>query len=264
MSHTDITLTPQDAYVLARAIVGLLYDGVPLSPLTGLLLAHLDPQMPDDLQILRRVLGQQLMLEVLRVDPDAAPPEAPFRNTDLNIVPDLPEDARLTEAQIKEASSVGTWLDDYVRWAGTAANETPLNFHIGAGLYLAAIAVGRRLYIQTPWRQQVFSNLDIMIVAVSTYYRKSVGLSLANEVARPTHDYAAARITGELQVDARRCAAAKFLRHPQVGSCPSAVGRHISTSASSTANAKAIAWRCGLMVIAASANATHTTISLTG
>jgi len=184
MSHAEITLTPQDAYVLARAIVGLPYDGVPLSPLTGLLLAHLDPQMPDDLQILRRVLGQQLMLEVLRVDPDAAPPEVPFRNTDLNIVPDLPEDARLTQAQIKEASSVGTWLDDYVRWAGTAANETPLNFHIGAGLYLAAIAVGRRLYIQTPWRQQVFPNLYIMIVAVSTYYRKSAGLSLANEVAR--------------------------------------------------------------------------------
>ncbi|MEO1667646.1 MAG: DUF3987 domain-containing protein [Chloroflexota bacterium] len=184
MTHADITLTPQDAYVLARAIVGLPYDGVPLSSITGLLLAQLDPQMPEDLNILRRVLGQQVMLEILRVDPGADPPEAPFRSTDLNIVPDLPESARLSDTQRDSASSVGGWLDDYVAWAGQAANETPLNFHVGAGLYLAAIAVGRRLYIQTPWRQQVFPNLYIMIVAVSTYYRKSAGLSLANEVAR--------------------------------------------------------------------------------
>ncbi|TVR25026.1 MAG: DUF3987 domain-containing protein, partial [Anaerolineaceae bacterium] len=121
---------------------------------------------------------------ILRVDPQSPPPETPFRSTDLNVVPQLPDDARLADAQIAQAGTVGTWLDDYLRWAGDAANETPLNFHLGAGLYLAAIAVGRRLYIQTPWRQQVFPNLYIMIVAVSTYYRKSAGLSLAAEVAR--------------------------------------------------------------------------------
>jgi hypothetical protein len=37
---------------------------------------------------------------------------------------------------------------------------------------------------QYSWRQSVFPNLYIMIVAVSTYYRKSAGLSLASEVAR--------------------------------------------------------------------------------
>lgn len=181
---TRIELTAQDTYVLARALVGLPYDGVPLSPITGLLLAHLDPKQPEDVHILRRVLGQQLMLDILRVDPEGTPPETPFRSADLNIVPELPENARLTMDQVNEASHIGRWLDDYLRWAGNAANETPLNFHLGAGLYLAAIAVGRRLYIQTPWRQQVFPNLYIMIVAVSTYYRKSAGLSLAAEVAR--------------------------------------------------------------------------------
>jgi hypothetical protein len=130
------------------------------------------------------VLGQELLREVLAVDPNAPAPKQPERTTDLNIVPELPEAARLSSEQIRQAQSVGKWLDDYLRWAGSAANETPLNFHLGAGLYLAAIAVGRRLYIQTPWRQQVFPNLYIMIVAVSTYYRKSAGLSLAAEVAR--------------------------------------------------------------------------------
>jgi hypothetical protein len=181
---SKIDLTPQDAYILARALVGLPFDGIPLSSITQLLLAHLDPKAPEDVQILRRILGQDMMLEILRVDPDAAPPELAFRNTDLNIVPELPETVRLSQEQLEEAQQVGKWLDDYVRWAATSANETPLNFHIGAGLYLAAIAVGRRLYIQTPWRQQVFPNLYIMVVAISTYYRKSAGLSLANEVAR--------------------------------------------------------------------------------
>src|SRR5690606_12820659 len=103
------------------------------SPITGLLLAHLDPQQPEDVQILRRVLGQQLMLDILRVDPESSPPETPFRSADLNIVPELPDDARLTDAQIAQAQTVGKWLDDYLHWAGSAANETPLNFHLGAG-----------------------------------------------------------------------------------------------------------------------------------
>lgn len=178
------TLSPHDTYILARALVGLSWDGVPLSPAVGLLLAHLDPNVPDDMRFLRKVLGQELLREVLAVDPNAPAPELPHRAADLNIVPELPESARLSPEQIKQAQTVGVWLDDYLRWAGSAANETPLAFHLGAGLYLAAIAVGRRLYIQTPWRQQVFPNLYLMVVAVSTYYRKSAGLSLAAEVAR--------------------------------------------------------------------------------
>ena len=181
---TRIELTPHDTYVLARALVGLSWDDIPLSSAVGLLLAHLDPNVPEDMRFLRKVLGQELLREVLAVDPNAPAPELPHRAADLNIVPELPENARLSSEQIKQAQTVGTWLDDYLRWAGSAANETPLAFHLGAGLYLAAIAVGRRLYIQTPWRQQVFPNLYLMVVAVSTYYRKSAGLSLASEVAR--------------------------------------------------------------------------------
>jgi Protein of unknown function (DUF3987) len=184
MSETKFTLPPQDAYGLARALVGLPWEGVALSPAVALLLAHLDPNVPDDLRFLRKVLGQELLRAVLAVDPNAPPPELPQRAADLNIVPELPAAAKLTDMQLQEAAGVGRWLDDYVRWAGSAANETPMAFHLGSGLYLAAIAVGRRLYIHTPWRQQVFPNLYLMVVAVSTYYRKSAGLSLAAEVAR--------------------------------------------------------------------------------
>lgn len=38
---------------------------------------------------------------------------------------------------------------------------------------LAVVALGRRLYIHILWRKLVFPNLYLMLVAVSTYYRKS-------------------------------------------------------------------------------------------
>lgn len=184
MTSKTYILTPHDAYVLARALVGLDWNGIPLSPVTGLLLAQLDPTTAEDAKILRRILGQDLLLEILKVDPNAEPPAVRQESRDLNVVPPLPETAQLGLEELNQASEVGQWLDDYVDWAGTAANETPLAFHQGAGLYLVAVAIGRRLYVQTPWRQKVFPNLYLMAVAVSTYYRKSAGLSLAQEVAR--------------------------------------------------------------------------------
>jgi len=181
---TAYVLTPQDAYILARALVGMDWSDVPLSPATALLLAQLDPTTAEDTKILRRILGQELLLEILKVDPNSDPPQVASRTRDLNIVPELPESLQMTNRKLDGAANVGLWLNDYVEWAGSAANETPLSFHQGAGLYLIAMAIGRRLYVQTPWRQKVFPNLYLMIVAVSTYYRKSAGLSLAQEVAR--------------------------------------------------------------------------------
>jgi hypothetical protein len=180
---TRLSLSSQDAYALARALVGLTWDHLAPSPAVELLLRNLDVTQPDDLRFLRKLLGTDLLLDVLRVDPDAPPPAQEIAS-DFHHIPELPPSARLTDDQLQSAAKVGRWLNDYVHWAGTAANETPLAFHNGAGLYLAAVAVGRRLYIHTPWRQQVFPNLYLMLVAVSTYYRKSAGLNLAAEVAR--------------------------------------------------------------------------------
>ena len=123
---STFTLSPQDAYGLARALVGMSWDSLQLSPAVGLLLAHLDPTVPDDLRFLRKVLGQELLRAVLAVDPNAPPPPLPQRAADLNIVLELPASAKLTDAQLQQAAGVGQWLNDYVRWAGSAANETPL------------------------------------------------------------------------------------------------------------------------------------------
>jgi len=181
----EANLSPHDTYVLARALVGLDWHDLPCSPLTRLILSHVDISVPDDLAALRRLLGPEGLRVILSVDPETPLPEDyRQRSSDVNTVPDLPESARLTPEQQEQAAGVGRWLDDYVAWASTAANETPLRFHEGAGLWLGALAIGRRLYVHTPWRQRVFPNLYIMSVAVSTYYRKSAGLNLAHDLAR--------------------------------------------------------------------------------
>ena len=177
-------LTAHDLHALARAFLDLPWQTDGLNPAIQLLLTHFDANRTDEVRTLRRLLGPEILQQILAVDPHAPMPEPPQRNASLAIVPELPASACLSESQQAETASVGRWLDDYIAWAGAAANETPLTFHTGAGLYLAAVAVGRRLYVQTPWRQQVFPNLYLMLVAVSTYYRKSAGLSLAAELAR--------------------------------------------------------------------------------
>ncbi len=182
MSEGRTVLSRADAYALARAMVGLSWADVPVSSLLAAILAGLNLNVAADMALLRRLLGAGLLRQVVAENPNAPLPTD--RDNEVNVVPPLDANAQLTIEQEQEARSVGQWVTDYIAWSGASANETPLIFHEGAALYLAAVAIGRRLFINTPWRQQVFPNLYVMIVAVSTYYRKSAGLSLAGEVAR--------------------------------------------------------------------------------
>jgi hypothetical protein len=180
----EVKLSAQDAYVLARAFVNKEWQGLPCSPLARLLLTNTNMAVPDEVDTLRKLLGSEALHVIMKVNPEGSPPITQLRSGDVNTVPELPPAAHLTSDQITQAADAGQWLDEYVDWASHAANETPLRFHEGAGLWLAALAIGRRLYIHTPWRQKVHPNLYIMLVAVSTYYRKSAGLNLAHDLAR--------------------------------------------------------------------------------
>ena len=76
------------------------------------------------------------------------------------------------------------WLAQYMDWAGTTGNQTPMIFHQAAGLWLLATAVGRRLYGEAPWGVKIYPNLYLMLVAGTTFYRKSTAYKLAEQVAR--------------------------------------------------------------------------------
>lgn len=84
----------------------------------------------------------------------------------------------------KEQNTLPDWLERYSKWAGTSGNQTPMIFHQAAGLWLLATAVGRRLYGEAPWGIRIYPNLYMMLVAGTTFYRKSTAYKLAEGVAR--------------------------------------------------------------------------------
>jgi hypothetical protein len=77
-----------------------------------------------------------------------------------------------------------SWLQQYMDWAGATGNQTPIIFHQAAGLWLLSTAIGRRLYGEAPWGVKLYPNLYLMLVAGTTFYRKSTAYKLAEQVAR--------------------------------------------------------------------------------
>jgi hypothetical protein len=96
---------------------------------------------------------------------------------------ELPTDAPRDEPSAQPLK-LPDWLERYMAWAGATGNQTPLIFHQAAGLWLLATAVGRRLYGESPWGVRIYPNLYLMLVAGTTFYRKSTAYKLAESVAR--------------------------------------------------------------------------------
>jgi hypothetical protein len=137
------------------------------------------------------VCGTKLAKDIcqqLNIDPDLlgglvdknTPPDITVANTkiNLNTIPLEPE------ASEKVNYRLPSWLEQYMDWAGKTGNQTPMIFHQAAGLWLLSTAIGRRLYGNAPWGVKLYPNLYLMLVASTTYYRKSTAYKLAEQVAR--------------------------------------------------------------------------------
>lgn len=182
-------LNPVEAYLLACALVGK--DTPPLegvSPAVQIVVNllkihklgfnHLRDFLPDE----------SLRQQILSIDPHSEPPTLtpPGQKS---TIPALPANVQLKPEQIQQAGQTGQWLASYVEAVGKIANQTPISFHQGAALWLAALTIGRRVKINTPWGQTVYPNFYIMNIAPSTYYRKSTGFNLAQKIVRENLPY---------------------------------------------------------------------------
>ncbi|MBI5928544.1 MAG: bifunctional DNA primase/polymerase [Chloroflexi bacterium] len=110
-------------------------------------------------------IPSETKLSSIALPPSTPPPSEPSQGFAMN-------DLKLPE-----------WLKLYVEWAGATGNQTPLSFHLAAGLWLLSVAVGRRLYGAAPWGVKIFPNLYLMLIAATTYYRKSTAYKLAEGIA---------------------------------------------------------------------------------
>jgi len=114
---------------------------------------------------------------VFQADPagDAPQPDAPQPDA-----PELPAYARL---EYDPASGAGAWLDRYTTQARAVSPMTPLLFHESAALWLAGVAIARRLVLPLAFGD-IYPNLFVLWLAPTTLYRKSTGLNFARDLAR--------------------------------------------------------------------------------
>lgn len=80
-------------------------------------------------------------------------------------------------------ASAGIWISQYVSYARSVSPMTPDLFHESAALWLASVAIARRLVLPMSFGE-IYPNLFIVWLAETTLYRKSTALNIARNLAR--------------------------------------------------------------------------------
>ncbi len=120
-----------------------------------------------------------LAREVLAADPSTPPPALP--TTQLSGVPELPDEARLPASAERDASTIGNWLNEYLRYAAQKSPSTPMLFHEAAGLFAGGLAIARRLRVPMA-HEDIWPNLYILLVAPTTLYAKSICVRILTDL----------------------------------------------------------------------------------
>ena len=96
-------------------------------------------------------------------------------------VPPLAVECEPTDKQAAAAERAGAWLDEFTKWTDRRADRSPHEFNEAAGVWLAGLAVARRLVLRLG-HGDIYPNLYLLGVAPTTLYAKSVSLDCAAEV----------------------------------------------------------------------------------
>lgn len=189
---SDYTPSRFEACALAKIIDGQPMNGYfdRLTPeaqeLAGAILAEPSPTRRAaafDAALAGLSNGPAIRAAVVAADPGADLDElAPKPQPDPGSgdMPELPESARLDPAL---GADVCPWLDLYTDYARKVSPMTPAIFHESAALWLACVAIARRLMLPMPYGE-IYPNLFIAWVANSTLYHKTTALNVARAAAR--------------------------------------------------------------------------------
>jgi Protein of unknown function (DUF3987) len=91
-------------------------------------------------------------------------------------------DLRAAKMRMGEALPDSGWLADYLR-AVTPLTDAPVEFHLASGLAALSAAVGNHLFA-VHWGQNVFPHLWTVLVAPSSFWRKSTSINQAEGLLR--------------------------------------------------------------------------------
>lgn len=91
-------------------------------------------------------------------------------------------DLRAAKVRMGEALPDDGWLHDYLM-AVTPLTDAPVEFHLISGLCAISAAIGNSLYVES-WGQNVFPHLWAVLVAPSSFWRKSTSINTAEALLR--------------------------------------------------------------------------------
>lgn len=77
------------------------------------------------------------------------------------------------------ARELSNWLDSYLEY--TDSTESPLSYHVWAGLSVIAGALQRRVYLKWGLGQVIYPNLYIVLIGPSGRTRKGVSIGIAKD-----------------------------------------------------------------------------------
>jgi hypothetical protein len=93
--------------------------------------------------------------------------------------PPLPSEV---EFDLESGRSVASWLNTYIEYASAVSPKSPASFHESAALWLASLAIARRLVVKVPWTS-IYPNLFIAWIAPTTLWAKTTSMELARGLA---------------------------------------------------------------------------------
>lgn len=91
-------------------------------------------------------------------------------------------DLAAAKRRLGEALPDDGWLGEYVR-ACVPLTDAPVEFHLATGLGALAAAIGNRSWADA-WGQRTYPHLWIVLVAASSFWRKSTSINLAEGLLR--------------------------------------------------------------------------------
>jgi hypothetical protein len=182
--------TQQELFILRRANSRLPLEGFPITERVKAMLQQYD--LKDDAGYVRysQFIAEDpaLLVAVMRIDPLTPPVAAPERSTPPEVyVPPLPEAAQLSGAAIQAGERVGEWYRVTSKWLASRSPMTPPHFLEAATLWLAGLAIAKRVVIDL--HERISPHLYLLIVAETSRYAKSTGMGLIYQLVMATMPY---------------------------------------------------------------------------
>jgi hypothetical protein len=174
-------LSPQDAFILRRAMARMPIDAKQLSPALNLMMRAYNLDNPDGYQQFSSVITSDtdLLVQIMKVDPNTPPAQPTTQSAAIDpivYVPPLPREAQLTSEAIRAMDDVGDWYKLTSAWAAQRSPMTPPHFLQAATIWLAGLACARRLVLHL--HDRIYPHLYLLIVAETSRYAKSTGMSV--------------------------------------------------------------------------------------